>query len=279
MTCPAVLPSSVKCLLLLYADDSALMISDKDPRRYADRLGKELDSCRNWLIDNKLSVHLGKTESIIFGTKHKLKRVTSFSVKCAGTTIKPAKTVKYLGVTFDDSLTGQSIAQNILNKAGARLKFLFRHAGCLNQKTRKILCNALILCYFDYACSSWYTSLSQHFKNRLQTMQNKVVRFILNLGPRDHIGQEQRDKLGMLSVKDRVTQLNLNKVFKIFHGTSPTYLNSNFIRITSVHNHSTRVRPYNFKIPKIQNSADKTFFTVPSSNGIHFLMQSSKFQI
>ena len=32
-------------------------------------LGKELETVGQWLIDNKLSVHLGKTESILFGTK------------------------------------------------------------------------------------------------------------------------------------------------------------------------------------------------------------------
>ena len=37
-----------------------------------EKLGRELESCSNRLVDNKLSLHLGKTECIIFGPKRKL---------------------------------------------------------------------------------------------------------------------------------------------------------------------------------------------------------------
>ena len=60
------MPISVDCKLLLYADDSALLVSNKDPKIVADKLSYELESCRQWLIDNKLSLHLGKTEAILF---------------------------------------------------------------------------------------------------------------------------------------------------------------------------------------------------------------------
>ena len=63
---------SVSCTLLLYADDSTLLISHKDPDIICKELSSQLESCREWLIDNNLSLHLGKTEFIIFGPKHKL---------------------------------------------------------------------------------------------------------------------------------------------------------------------------------------------------------------
>ena len=42
----------------------------KDPKVISESLSKELESCRQWLIDNKLSLHLGKTESILFWNKN-----------------------------------------------------------------------------------------------------------------------------------------------------------------------------------------------------------------
>ena len=54
------MPISLKCKLLLYADDSALLVSGSDPNIIADFLSNELKSCRQWLIDIKLSLHLGK---------------------------------------------------------------------------------------------------------------------------------------------------------------------------------------------------------------------------
>ena len=53
------MPLSVTCKLLLYADDSALIISVTDPEKFADKLSEELESGQKWLRDNKLSLYLG----------------------------------------------------------------------------------------------------------------------------------------------------------------------------------------------------------------------------
>ena len=55
-----------------------------------------------------------------------------------------------------------------------------------------------------------------------------MVRFILNLQARAHIGQTELNTLNLLSISDRVTQLRLNQVFKIRKGTSPLYLKEHF---------------------------------------------------
>ena len=60
---------SVKNRLILYADD--ILVCDKDPKVVSMCLARELESCYNWLIDNKLSLHVGKTKCIVFGTKRK----------------------------------------------------------------------------------------------------------------------------------------------------------------------------------------------------------------
>ena len=75
---------SVGCKLALYADDSALIFSHADANVIADRLSKELSCCRGWLIDNRLSLHMGKTECILFGTSQRLGRVQNFQISCAG---------------------------------------------------------------------------------------------------------------------------------------------------------------------------------------------------
>ena len=87
-------------------------------------LSENLSSCRNWLVDNKLSLHLGKTEAILFGTKRKLKNVKDFTVKCGDIIIQNVKCVKYLGLMIDENLSGVDIVSNILKKSSSRLKFL-----------------------------------------------------------------------------------------------------------------------------------------------------------
>ena len=118
-----------------------------------------LESCNEWLVDNRLSLHLGKTEYIIFGSKRKLSATSNFNVKCMGHTINGQDSVKYLGVNIDRRVSGEATADNIIKKASSRLKYLYRQASCLNQNCRKILVSALIQCHFDYAVSAWYSGL------------------------------------------------------------------------------------------------------------------------
>ena len=246
------MPISVKCKLLLYADDSALIVSGSDPQEIADMLSKELESCRKWLMDNKLSLHLGKTESILFGSKRKFKNVESFEVRCGEEIIKHVNSVKYLGVQIDDDLSGTSIVKETIKKANTRLKFLYRHKNMLNFECRKTLCSALIQCHFDYSCSSWYPGINKGLKDKLQVTQNKVIRFILNLDNRAHIGNEELIKAGFLNVTDRVKQLKLGHVFKIKSKTSPYYLSTNFQRLNENENRIvTRATANNFFKPRI----------------------------
>ena len=71
--------ASVDCKLLLYADDSALLVSDKNPKCVADKLSKELESCRQWLVDNKLSLHLVRLNVFCLTQKTNLRKSTFFS--------------------------------------------------------------------------------------------------------------------------------------------------------------------------------------------------------
>ena len=255
------MPLGVKCKLYLYADDSTLLVRGKQPNLISHALSENLDRCRSWLIDNKLSLHLGKTEAILFGTKRKLKNVNNFQVKCGNTIIKNVKSVKYLGLTLDDNLSWERIVSNILKKAGGRLKFLYRHSNMLNLKARKTLCSALIQCYFDYSCSSWYMGLTKGSKQKLQIMQNKMIRFILKLDSRSHIGCNELEKVNMLSVSNRVKQIKLYHVYKISKGTSPEYMCEDFNRISDTElRQCTRASIKFFFLPRVQGNCTNTFF-------------------
>ena len=61
---------SLKCRLSLYADDNALSFSANDAAEIAHFLIVELSNCSKWLVDNRLSLHVGKTECILFGTRN-----------------------------------------------------------------------------------------------------------------------------------------------------------------------------------------------------------------
>ena len=61
--------AAVSGRLILYADDSALLVSGRSVSVIEETLGHELTFLSEWLVDNKLSILLGKTKSILFGSK------------------------------------------------------------------------------------------------------------------------------------------------------------------------------------------------------------------
>ena len=60
------MPYSINCDLHLCADDSALLVSSKNIGGIERELERELCNQSKWLIGNRLSLHLGETESVIY---------------------------------------------------------------------------------------------------------------------------------------------------------------------------------------------------------------------
>jgi len=79
-------------------------------------------------------------------------------------TLLSQSSVKYRGSVLDNDLSGTSIVNNIIKKVNSRIRFLYRQNHCLNMELRKLLCNALVQCHFDYVSSSWYNGISKQLK-------------------------------------------------------------------------------------------------------------------
>ena len=256
--------SSVNCKLLLYADDSALIVADKSPEVIQHRLSTELNSIREWLIDNKLSLHLGETESILFASKRRLTKSESIQVQCDDKVLECKSHVKYLGLTLDQSLDGESIVDQIVKKSNAKLKFLYRQANSVGRETKKLLVAALIQCHYDYACTAWYSGLTKKFKQKLQVSQNKIIRFLLNAPVRTHIGAEEFKQVNMLPVHMRVTQLKLNLMFKILHGNAPIFLSNQFSFVRNSHSVNTRSSVNSLLVPRTGPYGASSFISTGS---------------
>ena len=237
---------SLNCRLSLYADDSALIFSHHDSDFIAGHLSTELSRCKRWLVDNRLSLHVGKTESLLFGSKRKLKGVGNFNVHCDGAPVERKFCVKYLGVMLDENINGNVHAGNLLKVCAGRLAFLYRNSSLLDTKCRQTLCATLIQPHIDYCCSSWYGGLSAVLKERLNVVQRKMVRFIHSMDYRVHVESKNLRSLAWLNIPDRVRFFRMSHLFRIRHKLAPRYLLPNFKSISDTHTHNTRGSSYNF---------------------------------
>ena len=181
------MPSAVDCDLCLYADDSLLIVSDKDIKKVEHTLEIEINKISKWLQSNKLSLHLGKTESIVFGSKYKLRKESKMNISCNNVPIEAKSNVKYLGVILDQDMSGETTGSKIVKKVNSGLKFLYRKSEFLNVKNRKLLCLAMLQSRFDYGYNVYYRGLREEVKTKLQTAQNKIIRFILSYDSQRHL--------------------------------------------------------------------------------------------
>ena len=73
----------------------------------------------------------------------------------------------YLGCILEETMSEESMANKVISKVNARLKFLHRKNKYLTPNLHRLLCNALIQPHFNYPRSVWYPNLSKELKNRI----------------------------------------------------------------------------------------------------------------
>ena len=180
---------AVKCDLFLYADDTCLVCQHKNIDKIENQLNEDFCNICDWFVDKKLSIHFGedKTKSILFSSKFKRKNIKILHIKYEDIQIKQHSKVKYLGCLLDETMSGEAMALNVVHKINNKLNFLYRKNSFLTPALRCLLCNVLIQPHFDYACPAWYPNLTKKLKQRIQTTQNKCMRFCLQLDRLKHI--------------------------------------------------------------------------------------------
>ncbi len=250
--------SAVTCDLCLYADDSMLLVRGKDVKQLERILENEMNEISKWLQENRLSLHLGKTESILFGTKHRLKKVSQMDITCNNVKIEAKSSVKYLGVTLDQDISGKTMGDNVVKKINSVLKFLYRKNSYLKYNHRKLLSSALIQSRFDYGYNIYYRGLGKDVQKKLQTAQNKMIRFILDYDSRHHLCVKDFVKTKYLSVGTRIDYLSLNMMYNIYNNRAPSYL-CHFQSVTNVHSHRTRNSAMSYVIPRVKKHGSETF--------------------
>ena len=76
--------------------------------------------------------------------------------------------------------------------------------------------------------------LQTTMKHKFQILQNKTIRFALDLSPRTHLDITHFLKMQWLPVDVRVGQLNFNIMHRIVHGRASCYLTESFGMVCQV---------------------------------------------
>ena len=130
---------------------------------------------------------------------------------------------------------------------------------CLDLASKRLLSPALIQCHMDYACSSWYHDLQKNLKHKLQILQNKTIRFVLDLTTRSHIGYSEFNRVKWLPVRFRVQQIVSTNMHRLIHGNAPLYLREGISMVQERYSNNTRNSVLSLVLPRVNSSGDKSF--------------------
>ena len=131
------------CKLLLYTDDSVLLCSNPNPKFVEEKLSEQLSTCVDWMTDNRLSLHLGKTESILFCSERNSKKSFEFGVTYNNQIIQRKESVKYLGIELASSVSFSSLVESVVKKSKCSSEIsvqISKLYGC-ESKTHSLFCS------------------------------------------------------------------------------------------------------------------------------------------
>ena len=165
----------------LFADDTNLTTSGYSIHDVQAAVNSDLENLRKWLVANKLSLYVAKTEFILIGSKQMIKKISDPhpNVHIENEKIKQVYECKTLGVTIDQR-SWKSNTEHICKKICGGISAIRRVKPHVNKETLISIYNALVRPYFDYCCEVWDV-FSETQSQQLQKLQNRAARIILNM--------------------------------------------------------------------------------------------------
>ena len=179
------LPNKVNnCQMSLYADDTCLFCSGSDPKQIIDTLNDDLKEISVWLKENKLVVNAKKCETMIIGTKPKLKKCNNhfneYPVYIDSTVVKRVSTCKYLGIYIDENLLWNKQIEHLKSKVVKSLYLLKRIRPYIDERIALLFYKSVIQSHFDYCCVVWGNTCRTYCK-QLQILQNRSLRIVMKV--------------------------------------------------------------------------------------------------
>ena len=162
--------------LALLADDSSMWKSGPNVSALSRDVQRYLTETAKFFEEWGFKIAVNKTVAILFTRSKHIP--TDVILKINDVTIKIEKTVKFLGVIFDQGFTWAAHINYIIDRCKVRLNLMRAISGSSWGASRSILlivCKALIITVIDYG-SMAYDSAAGKTKEKLDRLQGQVLR-------------------------------------------------------------------------------------------------------
>ena len=142
------------CKVHHFVHDTNLLHTNDSIKKLNKAVNSDIRKLTNWLNANKISLNVSKTELILF--KPTMKKLDfDFKLKLNGKRLYPTKSVKYLGIEIDESLTWIDYINDIAIKLNRANAMLFKVREFVNIKILKSIYYTIFDCHLNYANTVW----------------------------------------------------------------------------------------------------------------------------
>lgn len=159
---------------VIFADDTNLLLSHKDPLELQKLLNSELSKVDTWFRCNKLSLNLNKTNYILFSTNNKLLS-NDLKIEIRGEELNRVYTTTFLGVNIDYSLNFHAHIQDLVTKLSKYVGLFFKIRHFLPSSTLLTLYKTLFEPHLNYCNIIWGNTFPSHLIE-LERLQKKIIR-------------------------------------------------------------------------------------------------------
>lgn len=204
----------------MFADDTLVYIIADSIEIAAHNLNNDLDILYNKLCQNKLKLNVNKTKVMIISNKKIDKK--DVNIYISGTKLEIESEIKYLGTIIDENLSFDKNVNSVCKKIGHKASVMSRLSKELNINQKTMLYKTIVEPHFTYCASLLFLS-SESDLQRLQMLQNKCLRSVLNVNRFTH-SADMLENLKLMNVSQIIKFRTLILIFKIIKGETPQYL-------------------------------------------------------
>ena len=152
------LPLSIKhSLVNMYADDTSLSFSSNSISIINEKVIEDLECLKIWLAGNKLSLNVAKTNSIVNGSRKKVKDIQQTSAMKPSLVIRDEdismiEHTKYLGVHVDQYLSWDVHIAEVIKKISRALGMIRHRKQYLPLSILQTMYRSMVEPYFRFCC-------------------------------------------------------------------------------------------------------------------------------
>lgn len=220
---------------ILFADDSNIFLSHKNPQVLLQTVNIELSNIITWIHANKLSLNFQKTNYMLFSNSVK---ILPGNVLFGGVAIDRVNSTKFLGLYIDDKLNWKIHVNNICKLLSRNTGVICKLKRVIPKEILFILYSTLILPYLNYGILAWGNS-SKSQNEKLFLIQKRVIRIICNVHFRTHTNALFHQHK-ILKVEDIYFMQLGSLMYDLNAGELPLALAQRFKKNSDIHRYNTR---------------------------------------